>query len=111
MATLDLAKVAKGVEIAPDNDLPNPLRRQPKDNPLADVVAEAAKDGKRRVLAGRYSLTPYPGRKGACDAFAIMSSLNRAAKRQGVKLEMRRYDVQGDSCRITFKVKDPAEVA
>lgn len=111
MATLDLRKVAAGVEVAENDELPSPIRRAPKDNPLASVVAEAAKDGKRRVLAGRYSLVPYEGKKGACDAFTVMSALNRAAKRQGIKIKMRRYDVKDNTCRITFKVDDEAEVA
>lgn len=100
----DLRKIAAKVEIAESDELPAPIRRQPKDNPFVEVVQAAAKDHKRRVLAGRYSLVPYEGKKGACEAFTVMSALNRAAKQADVKVTMRRFDVQGDTCRLTFKV-------
>lgn len=104
---LDYSKIAAEVEIAEDDALPSPIRRQRKDNPFIPVVEAAAKDHKRRVLPGRFSLVPYEGRKGSCQALAVMSQLHRAARQLDVPITMRRFDQQGDSVRLTFKVEKP----
>jgi hypothetical protein len=103
--TLDYSKIAAAVEIAEDDALPSPIRRQRKDNPFIPVVEAAAGDHKRRVLPGRFSLVPYEGRKGSCEALAVMSQLHRAARQLDVPITMRRFDQQGDSVRLTFKVE------
>lgn len=100
----DLSKVAQGAKAAEDAAMPAPIRRQAKENPLVPLVAQAVKDGKRYVLKDRYSLTPFEGKKGACEAYTVMSQLHRAAKQVGVKLQVRRFDVKDDACRVTFKV-------
>jgi hypothetical protein len=45
------------------------------------------------------------GRKGSCEALAVMSQLHRAARQLDVPITMRRFDQQGDSVRLTFKVE------
>jgi hypothetical protein len=102
---LDYSKIAAAVEIADDDALPSPIRRQRKDNPFIPVVEAASSDHKRRVLPGRFSLVPFEGRKGSCEALAVMSQLHRAARQLDVPITMRRFDQQGDSVRLTFKVE------
>jgi hypothetical protein len=102
---LDYSKIAADVEIAEDNSLPAPIRRARRENPFVPVVEAASKDNKRRVLPGRYSLTPFEGRKGSCEALAVMSQLHRAARQLDVPITMRRFDQQGDSVRLTFKIE------
>jgi hypothetical protein len=101
---LDYAKIAADVEVAEDDTLPSPIRRQRKDNPFIPVVQAAASDHKRRVLPGRFSLVPFEGRKGSCEALAVMSQLHRAARQLDVPITMRRFDQEADSVRITFTV-------
>lgn len=103
-APFDLTKVARGAQAVDDPAMPAPIRRPAKDNPLVPVVEEAARTGKRYVLKDRYSLTPFPGKKGACEAHTVMAQLHRAAKTAGVKLQVRRFDVKDHTCKITFKV-------
>lgn len=102
--TFDLNKVAKAAQPVDDANMPAPIRRQAKENPLVPVVEAAVKDGKRYVLKDRYSLLPFEGRKGACEAYTVMSQLHRAARTVGVKLQVRRFDVKDNACKVTFKV-------
>lgn len=106
---LDYGKIAAEIEVADSDELPNPIRRAKRDNPFVPVVEAAAQDHKRRVLPGRFSLTPYEGRKGSCEALAVMSQLHRAARQLNVPITMRRFDAQGDSVRLTFKVEKPSK--
>lgn len=105
---LDYDKIAAAVEVAEDDTLPSPIRRARRDNPFIPVVEAASKDHKRRVLPGRFSLVPFEGRKGSCEALAVMSQLHRAARQLDVPITMRRFDQQGDSVRLTFKVEKQA---
>ncbi|MCZ2857820.1 hypothetical protein [Blastococcus sp. VKM Ac-2987] len=90
--------------MAPDVEMPAPSRRDATPNPFTGLVTKAAKDGKRYDLPGRFSLTPYEGRKGACEAFTVVGKLHAAGRSAGVKLNVRRFDTNGQGCRITFKV-------
>ncbi len=102
---IDYATIAAGATIATEDELPKPSPRQASEsNPFIDLVKAATKDGKRRDLPGRFSLTPYEGRKGACEAYTVVGKLHQAARQTGVKLQVRRFDTNADGCRITFKV-------
>lgn len=104
--TIDFAKLAAGATVAAEPDFPKtaPSRRQGADPALVQLVTEASKDGKRRELSDRFSLKPYAGRKTACEAYTVMGELHRAAREAGVKLAVRRFDGDADTCRVTFKV-------
>ncbi len=102
---IDYATIAAGATIATEDELPKPSPRQASEpNPFIDLVKAATKDGKRRDLPGRFSLTPYEGRKGACEAYTVMGKLHQAARSVGVQLQVRQFDREVDSCKITFKV-------
>ncbi len=104
---IDFPKIAADTTIAADDALPiatPTARRKGPDAALVALVTEAAADGKRRDLPGRFSLTPYEGRKNACEAFTVVTELHRAARAAGVKLNVRRFDVNTKGARITFKV-------
>src|SRR5690349_13219655 len=106
---IDFAKIAADTTIATDDALPittPTARRKAPDAALVQLVTEAASDGKRRDLPGRYSLTPYEGRKNACEAFTIVAELHRAARAAGVKLAVRRFDATSKGVRLTFKITD-----
>lgn len=108
---LDYGKIAAAIEVADDDTLPAPIRRAKRDNPFVPVVEAAAKDNKRRVLPGRFSLTPFEGRKGSCEALAVMSQLHRAARQLDVPITMRRFDQEADSVRITFKIEKKSKAS
>ena len=44
-------------------------------NPFTELVAKAAEDGKRYDLPGRFSLTPFEGRKAACEPYTVICKL------------------------------------
>ncbi|MGY1724745.1 hypothetical protein [Blastococcus sp. SYSU DS0533] len=103
---IDYAKIAAGTTVASDNDFPSAatLRRQQADPALVQLITEAAKDGKRRELPDRFSLKPFDGRKHANESGVVAGQLHKAAREIGVKLQIRRFDRDADSCKITFKV-------
>lgn len=103
-APFDLEKIAQSVEAVDDDAMPPAIRRARQSSPFEPVVADAIKTKKRYVLKDRFSLKPYPGRKGANEAYTVMGQLHRAASNLGVKLQVRRFDVADDSCKVTFKV-------
>jgi hypothetical protein len=106
---IDYAKVAAETTVASEPEFPTvgaTTRRQPADPALVQLVTDAAKDGKRRELPGRYSVTPYEGRKHACEAGTVAGELHRAAREVGVKLAVRRFDATDKGVRLTFKVRD-----
>lgn len=103
--TTDFAAIAAAATIASTNDLPSTTgHKAAEPNPFLDLVRVASKDGKRRDLPGRFSVKPYPGRKGACEAQTVVGLLHRAARTVGCKLAVRRYDADAETCAITFKV-------
>jgi hypothetical protein len=73
-------------------------------NPYTTLIRRAKRTGKRYVLEGRYSLTPYEGRKNACEAFTVMGQLHQAARENSVAVKVRRFDNTHDDCRIAFQV-------
>ena len=109
--TIDFAKIAAGATVSADPEFPSPAatRRQAADPALVQLVTEASKDHKRRELPGRFSTTPYPGRQGANESGTVVGELHRAARAVGVKLQVRRFDRDADTCRLTFKVADGAK--
>ncbi len=109
--SIDFAKIAAGTTVATDPDFPSAAisRRQAADPALVQLVTEASKDGKRRELPGRFSTRPYEGRKGANESQTVAGELHRAAREVGVKIAVRRFDRNADSCRLTFKVADGAK--
>lgn len=104
--TIDFSKIAASASVATEADFPRtaPSRRRGADPALVQLVTEAGKDGKRRELADRFSLAPFPGRKNACEAYTVMGELHRAAREAGIKLAVRRFDGDATTCRVTFKV-------
>ena len=100
----DLSKIAQSAEAVDDDAMPPAIRRARQASPFEPIVAEAVKTGKRYVLKDRFSLKPYEGRKGASEAYTVMAQLHRAASALGTNLQVRRFDVQDDSCKVTFKV-------
>ena len=104
--TIDFAKIAAGATVASDPDFPSAAvaRRQAADPALVQLVTEASKDHKRRELPGRFSVKPYEGRKGANESGTVAGELHRAAREVGVRLAVRRFDRDANSCRLTFKV-------
>ncbi len=103
---IDFASLAAGTTVAAEPDFPKATTaaRPAADPALVQLLAEASKDRKRRELPGRFSLKPYAGRKTACEAYTVMGELHKAARQVGVKLQVRRFDGDGDTCRVTFKV-------
>ncbi|MGY1719292.1 hypothetical protein ACI8AG_09620 [Blastococcus sp. SYSU DS0552] len=103
---IDFAKLAAETTIAAEPEFPRAATaaRQGADPALVQLVTDASKDSKRRELPGRFSLKPYAGRKTACEAYSVMGELHKAARQAGVKLQIRRFDGDGDTCRVTFKV-------
>ncbi|MDT0276707.1 hypothetical protein [Blastococcus goldschmidtiae] len=69
-----------------------------------NLVEQAQKDGKRRELPGRFSTQPYEGRKGPSEYGTVASQLHRAARAVGCKVQVRRFDPDATSCRVTFRV-------
>ncbi len=106
--TIDFAKIAAETTVASDPEFPSvaATRRQAADPALVQLVQEAGKDHKRRELPGRFSTKPYEGRKGANESGTVAGELHRAAREVGVKLVVRRFDRDADTCRLTFKVQD-----
>ncbi len=105
---IDFAKLAAGATVAAEHDFPKaaaPTRTQ-ADPALVQLVTEAAKDHKRRELPGRFSLAPYTGRKHANELGTVAGALHKAARQAGVKVLVRRFDVQADSARLTFRVPE-----
>jgi hypothetical protein len=104
---IDFAKIAADTTIAADDALPitaPSARRKAPDAALVQLVTEAASDGKRRDLPGRFSVQPFPGRKGANESQAVVNELHRAARQAGLKLQVRRFDATDKGVRLTFKV-------
>lgn len=103
--TIDFAKLAAATTVATDADFPSAAttRQQGADPALVQLVTDA-KDGKRRELPGRFSTTPYEGRKGANEAGTVAGQLHKAARQVGVKIAVRRFDVTAEGARLTFKV-------
>ena len=89
---IDFATIAAGATVATETELPTSTRKGVEPNPFTELVAKAAKDGLRFDLPGRYSAKPYPGMKGASEANTITSKLHQAARIEGVKLAVRRFD-------------------
>lgn len=109
-STLDYAKIAAGVEEVKDEDIKGTRVQRP--NPFTDVVKKAMKSGHRYVIKGRFSMTPYPGKKNACEAYSVVAKLHNAAQREGTKVSVRRFDFADDNtCRVTFKVLKAGEEA
>ncbi len=104
--TIDFSKIAAGATVAAEPDFPRtaPSHRLHADPALVQLVTEASKDGKRRELTDRFSLKPYDGRKHANEAGTVMGELHRAAREAGVKVQVRRFDNDATTCRVTFKV-------
>lgn len=104
---IDFAKLAAETTLASDDALPTAgavARKKQADPALVQLVTEAAKDHKRRDLPGRFSTTPYTGRKNAHEAQTVVSELHRAARHVGVKLAVRRFEATDKGVRLTFKV-------
>lgn len=104
--SIDYAKLAADTTVAAEADFPKvaaPSRTQ-ADPALVQLVQEAAKDGKRRELPGRFSLTPYAGRKHANELGTVAGALHKAARQGGVKVQVRKFDADKDTARLTFKV-------
>ncbi len=106
--SIDFAKIAAATTVATDPEFPKAptARRQAADPALVQLVTEASRDHKRRELPGRFSTKPYEGRKGANESGTVVGELHRAARAVGVKLQIRRFDRDADSCRLTFKVAE-----
>lgn len=104
--TINFAKLAAETSIASDDVMPTSAvpRRQVVDPALVALVTEAGTDRKRRELPGRFSITPYPGRKGACEAQTVVNELHRAARQAGLKLQVRKFDATDKGVRLTFRV-------
>lgn len=76
----------------------------------APAVEEAIKNPDKRLgLKGRYSVKPREGRKNANESYTVMMRLHQAAKDKGVALKVRRFDNDGDTCRISFRLAQPGE--
>lgn len=74
-------------------------------NPYTRLVNRAKKSpGKRYALTGRYSVRPYEGRRIATEAYAVMGQLHQAAQVADVRISVRRFDNDGETCRIAFRV-------
>jgi hypothetical protein len=103
---IDLAKIAAGATVSTEAELPTTTtpKRTLDLAPFIELVGKAKKDGKRYDLPGRYSLKPYDGKKAACEAYTVISHLHAAARRAGVKLNVRRVDPTATDTGITFKV-------
>jgi hypothetical protein len=102
--SIDYSAIASGTTIATEAELPPVSTRAPRQaNPFLELVKAAAKDGKRRDLPGRFSLTPYEGKKGACEAFSVVAKLKAAGRQLGVRVEVRRFDATDEGCQIAFK--------
>jgi hypothetical protein len=109
---IDFAKLAQGTTIATDDALPTSStigRKKEADPALVQLVTDAASDGKRRDLPGRFSTTPYPGKKNANESQTVVGELHRAARAVGVKLNVRRFDATDKGVRLTFKVAKDAK--
>ncbi len=104
--TIDFSKIAAGVTVASSDDFPSTqvARRRQADPALVKLVQEAAQDGKRRELVDRFSTKPYEGRKGASEYGTVAGELHRAAREAGVKIQVRKFDADANSARLTFKV-------
>ena len=101
---IDFATIAAGATAAADVELPASSRKGVESNPFTELVTKAAKDGKRYDLPGRFSLTPYEGRKNACEAYTVVGKLHAAARSAGVKVQVRRFDTNAEGSRVTFRV-------
>ncbi len=104
---INYTELAAGATIATTNEPPSAGRQTTEPNPFVELVKAAAKDGKRRDLPGRQSLVPFEGRKAACEASQVIGKLHAAGRATRHKLAVRRFDGDGDGCRITFKVVKP----
>ncbi len=106
--TIDFAQLAAATTVASEPEFPTTAttRRRAADPALVQLVTEASRDHKRRELPGRFSTTPYPGRQGANESGTVVGELHRTARAVGVKLQIRRFDRDADSCRLTFKVAE-----
>ncbi len=103
---IDYAKLAADTAVASEPNFPSAAatRRRSVDPAIVQLVTEAGKDGKRRELPGRFSMKPFEGRKGGNESGTVAGELHRAARKVGVKIAVRRFDRDADSCRLTFKV-------
>ena len=103
---IDLAKIAAGTKVSKEPELP--ATTTPKRGldlaPFVSLVEKAKADGARYDLPSRYSLKPYDGKKTACEAYTVISHLHAAARRAGVKLNVRRIDPTSTDTGIAFKV-------
>ncbi len=107
--TIDFAALAAGATVAATAEFPTAAatRAQAADPALVKLVEQAQKDGKRRELPGRVSTQPFEGRKGASEYTTIAGALHKAARQVGCKVQVRRFDADATSCRVTFRVAQP----
>lgn len=108
MTDIDFAALAKATKLADSNEFPaaQPRTRRGADPALVELVRTAQKDGKRRDLPGRYSLTPYEGRKNACETYTVIAALHAAAREVGCKVHVRRLSPTATDTGLTFKVAE-----
>ncbi|SDY15356.1 hypothetical protein SAMN05661080_02486 [Modestobacter sp. DSM 44400] len=103
---IDFSALAAGATVAAEADFPSAAatRRRAADPAFVQLVTDATKDHKRRELPGRFSTKPFEGRKGANELSTVANELHRAARQVGIKIAVRRFDVEDASARLTFKV-------
>jgi hypothetical protein len=103
---IDIAKIAADTTVSTEAELPTvtPPKRTLDLAPFVELVTKAAKDHKRYDLPGRFSTTPYPGKVAACEAQTVITHLHAAARKVGVKLNVRRIDPNAQDTGLAFKV-------
>lgn len=101
---IDYANLATNATVSDDDLLAAPGRAPKQPNPFLPLVKAAAKDGKRRDLPRRFSLTPYTGRKTACEYYTVTGRLHAATRELGVKVQIRKLDPTADDAGLSFKI-------